>query len=838
MLVAGALTSAQSPASATPDVFLTQVTHAFGADSNGFDMSADGRFVVFESTGDVATLKPDQTALTKSPNNTDGNREVFLYDYAQRRIFQLTDTRSVLKATSPTPSPSPTATPTASPSPTPIDLSNVQIEISNVRPMLSLEPTLSSSGTRTYTIVFSSNAPNPASFNGVDPGPIADDGNRTLSADANTEIWTYQVPAVADVDLTTGADIPYQDLSGGTFSRVTRTPASRAPSAGSTTTVPFIADDNRDASITDDGGVIAFVSTRDLVTGGNVDTGAITPNPEIFILNRGTAGLIQVTNTKWTNPRLPAIFNENPCLAGSGSAYTLAFTSNADLIPPTNDDGGGLNNAEVFTATYNGATIVNNSLKQVTKTKNDTVTQQGAVAFTLGRRLSRDGRWIGFESLATDPKANATATSQFLVTFVYDTVTDSFTQVGPRAVDGPDVGHFPTFTNYSGTTPGAVVFTSRLNFKSDGTFPAADQSPTGLNPGTISQVFLTPLNPASAPPVQATGPFTRLTNIGTTVLAPIQALMSASSRRFAFSIGGGEFGGGNSDRSAELFYQLTPPATTASTGTVSLFTGASLIPVAVPAPSGSPAPSPSPTGSPGPLTAPGLAAGEVAVMTSGTSLAPSSATTLNASESHNAPSLPIELNGVSVSINGLACGLHSVAPGIIKFVLPPAIAANTGSASYPLVINNNGTVIRGLLVIVAAQPDIETLSNGPNGRAVICNITVPGSGCIIEPFNVTTPNASGSPVPTILEVHLTGVRGTPAASITVTIGTTGITASNNIVSDLPGSDLVVITLPSTVDRGDNLPVVVRVGSATSRPTPGDAPPLTKINPSASPSPSP
>jgi len=137
--------------------------------------------------------------------------------------------------------------------------------------------------------------------------------------------------------------------------------------------------------------------------------------------------------------------------------------------------------------------------------------------------------------------------------------------------------------------------------------------------------------------------------------------------------------------------------------------------------------------------------------------------------------------------------------------------------------------IRGLVVIVAAQPDVETTSNGPNGRAVICNVTVPTSGCIIEPFNVTTPDASGSPVPTKLEVHLTGVRGTAASSINVVIGTTSIVASQNIPADLPGFDQVIITLPSNVDRGDNLPVVVTVGTATSRPTPA-LPPLVKINP--------
>ena len=51
-----------------------------------------------------------------------------------------------------------------------------------------------------YRIVFSSNAPNPAFFDGVDTGGV-------LAADGNQEIWIYELPIVSDVDLTTGADL-------------------------------------------------------------------------------------------------------------------------------------------------------------------------------------------------------------------------------------------------------------------------------------------------------------------------------------------------------------------------------------------------------------------------------------------------------------------------------------------------------------------------------------------------------------------------------------------------------------------------------------------------------
>ena len=163
--------------------------------------------------------------------------------------------------------------------------------------MISAEPVLSA-GNRTYTIVFSSNAPvTPALFDGTDPGA-------PTNTDMNTEIWTYQFTVPDAVNLAEGADIAFQDLSTGTFTRITNTPASRAPSAGTPTGCfadlgcqPFYADDNREASISDDGHVIAFTSTRDLLlNGSNVDPGGIQ-NPEVFVFNRGTGIFTQATNS-------------------------------------------------------------------------------------------------------------------------------------------------------------------------------------------------------------------------------------------------------------------------------------------------------------------------------------------------------------------------------------------------------------------------------------------------------------------------------------------------------------------------------------------------------------
>ena len=75
-LIGGSLVSvAAQTASPTPDPFTVQITSSGGLFSSVMsDISANGRFVVFTSTGDVSTEK------TVDRNNADGNREIFLLD--------------------------------------------------------------------------------------------------------------------------------------------------------------------------------------------------------------------------------------------------------------------------------------------------------------------------------------------------------------------------------------------------------------------------------------------------------------------------------------------------------------------------------------------------------------------------------------------------------------------------------------------------------------------------------------------------------------------------------------------------------------------------------------
>ncbi|MCA1574887.1 MAG: hypothetical protein LC770_10190 [Acidobacteria bacterium] len=377
---------AQTP-SATPDPFLIQLTSSpSGFRTTANDITTNGRLVVFESNGDLATDR------SEARNNSDGNREIFIADYAQRRIFQITNTKNVPKPSAsptPTPTPSPAPSPTPTPGPTPADPAQIQIEISNNRPMISLEPALNASNQRVYTIAFSSNAPDPANFNGVDTGGA-------LAADGNQEIWIYQVPAITDVDLTSGANLPIVTLSGGAFTKITDTPATLLPTPGATGVAPQVADDNRDATISDDGNRIAFVSTGNLVpSAGNADR-----NPELFFYNRQTSAFTQATITQSTGGVRPfLVFQQNPSLSSDGSV--VAFLSTANLAG-NNDDGNGRGNLEIYLASYNGAAVSN--VRQATRTRDET---RLVNSLHPGRRLSRDGSLIALESLAADPKANS-----------------------------------------------------------------------------------------------------------------------------------------------------------------------------------------------------------------------------------------------------------------------------------------------------------------------------------------------------------------------------------------------------------------------------------------------
>ena len=805
------------------DTLIGQVTNSPNESFAG-SISGDGRFVVFESRGNHDT---------QNPRNADGNVEIFLWDYAQRRIFQITDTKSVL-----------------------IDqnggtvFSNIRVEITNVRPVISNDGKWIAFSSNATTSVAGQpvNGTNPGRFDGnahtvpspspsASPSPTASPGSNPLTNDANLEMWLYRIPDYPAVaDLSAGDEQPLTFLgpfnadgvavTGATFFQITNTPASQLPRAGTTTTGAFVADDNHDASISDNGRALAFVSTRDLVPAiGNPFPDE--DNDEIFTFtwtsSPSSGTLNQVTKTprgEISNP----IYNKNPTIAGNGLRVAFSSTGENPIVGMT----GGNNpassrNEEIHFSDLDVNGAPTGLKKQITVT---TPAAGGALVnlWDQGRRMSRDGRYIAFDSYAELENPGAPVLSSFAL-YLYDaTGSGTFRRIGPRSdadsgAPGGDVHHYPGFTDTDANgTPSTLVLSTRQNIKPDGTV-AGTADNTGMNQNATRpvQIYSYPLNAA---PAAAT--FRRLTNLPApnTFIASTQALTSNTQRRIAFNLALTEPGTGNSDLASEVYYLVQPAVTAQSTVVPSFKTGASGLPVLAtptPTPTATPTPTPTPSPSPTPQTPAnvvGLSPGMLAILEF-PSGSPQPITSRTAVGSNNRSfQLPIELSGVTLSINGVAAGLKSVSPQSITFVVPPFLSSTTTGTRYPLVLNVNGSVTKLEMTIVPARPDIFNTSGTPTagGRAKVVNVV--NRVHTMEPFTVTTIMIKGGRrVSTRLRLTLTGIANTTPAVISVKIGTVTIGPSLIVATGVqvePGVYTLDFLLPAELNRAGDQPIIVTV----------------------------
>lgn len=180
--------------------------------------------------------------------------------------------------------------------------------------------------------------------------------------------------------------------------------------------------------------------------------------------------------------------------------------------------------------------------------------------------------------------------------------------------------------------------------------------------------------------------------------------------------------------------------------------------------------------------------------------------------------LPMELSGTTVSINGVMCGIKSINRLVnryqIEFVVPPRLATATAGVSYPLVINQNGSVYRSTITIVPTRPDIFTTLPvpGPFGRALAFNVT--NRVHTTEPFAVATVKIRGGQrVPSLIRLRLTGVKDLTDVKVRIgnqTIPQAGVTVSTPAVLIEPGVYTVDFQLPFTLNGAGDQPIVVIV----------------------------
>ncbi|MET0626113.1 MAG: hypothetical protein ABW250_24475 [Pyrinomonadaceae bacterium] len=793
-------------------------------DSFAGDISGNGRFVVIESTGDIATNR------SAARNNVDGNHEIFLFDYAQRRIFQITNTTSVLKDATRTP----------------VDPANIDVAV------ISLQPSLSRDG---KWIVFASNAYSDADGSVSPKNFTGANHTAALKADGNTEIFIYRIPDVADIDLSQGTEVANVDLAANTPQRVTFTATTATPRPAGSFFPASFALDNYAPSVNDDGSLVAFISkARTGIVGSDND--GTKNNKEVFLYRNSGVGagtFLQLTNTADVpitgSPLGRLTFNESPsissCPPAAATGCRIAFISNADNIITEGaaESDANKGNGEIFVVDYNPVAGAKGALRQITRTPPDTNFGREGVSVNIlsqGRRISRDGTRVAFESTASAFNSDGTINGAIVATtgiFIANVTgaAPAPAQVSVRAPTGQfDVElHFPTFTADSTR----VLWASNLNLRADGTVETT--AGQGLNQLNRVQIFSAPLETLTN--------VARVTNLLTGSFNAVQPFPADTIRRMALTLRN-EQGGGNADGLAEAHYQLIPlvnpgaetpapsptPATTAAP--VSFFTGASDRAVV-----------PTPT----PPQVSGLAPGMLGIMRSTLTLAPATAEVdrNNAHETQRRPPLPVELSGVTVTVSGSAAGLYFVGPNQINFVVPPGLAASATAA--PIAVFNNGSLIRTSVLLNTTQPDIFTSTNGAGGRAAALNVTNPCVNAPGEPFPITTTRPAGSgttgdctsaqteTVATQVMFFVTGVRGvTSPSNVTVRIGTTDITGTTDPTttpvrigrSNTPGFDQITVTLPASLAGAGDVPVIVSVtlGGTTSTSRPADTAPRITI----------
>jgi uncharacterized protein (TIGR03437 family) len=175
--------------------------------------------------------------------------------------------------------------------------------------------------------------------------------------------------------------------------------------------------------------------------------------------------------------------------------------------------------------------------------------------------------------------------------------------------------------------------------------------------------------------------------------------------------------------------------------------------------------------------------------------------------------LPIELSGISMTINGAACGLKSVSRHDITFVVPAGLLSAVEGTAYPFVVNNNGSIFRGDVTIVPTRPDIFTFSEvpGPGGRANLRNVT--NRVQTTEPFTVTTIRIKGGRrVATRLRIRATGIMDLGAANMTIRIGAITVTGAQILTGAVqvePGIFEVDFELPPALNGAGDQPIVIQ-----------------------------
>ncbi len=457
--------------------------------------------------------------------------------------------------------------------------------------------------------------------------------------------------------------------------------------------------DNYQPTINFNGTLIAFVTNRKELPGvTNKDALG-----QIVLYSTNTAQFTQVT-TKNEADALEGFvfkgFNSNPQLSGNGNV--LVYIAGYDHAPTTSVNNKDFN-GEIFL--YDVAT---KAMTQMTNTTGfagypASISQIGTlvpdrpmnILNQNTKHLSNDGSLLVFES-AGDLEAGKN-TDKTREVFLYNRTTNKFTQITSNSalpatpvqtdIDKIDYDFTPALS-----PNGKYVFIgSIINI-----VPVASGGTSGIltdNADGSREVFRYDI--AAAKFRQIT-----YTPLSPRVLDQREALLHVNSNAAGtdlFFTNDIDMIGANADTSFEIYRALVRPITQANDFVPVMINGASFF-------------SPDSTK---PETNP-IAGGSLGSLF-GTKLADFPATSAKAD-------LDFELNGVSVTIRGIAAKLIYVSPLQINFVVPDGVPA---ADAVEFTINNKGVVSKGKVKVLDAQPGIfTTTQNGKGAGAVACQLVL------------------------------------------------------------------------------------------------------------------
>jgi uncharacterized protein (TIGR03437 family) len=173
--------------------------------------------------------------------------------------------------------------------------------------------------------------------------------------------------------------------------------------------------------------------------------------------------------------------------------------------------------------------------------------------------------------------------------------------------------------------------------------------------------------------------------------------------------------------------------------------------------------------------------------------------------------LPVSMNGVAATVNGVAAPLYYISPGQLNIQIPYDVA--TGSAAT-LTVNNNGQVTSQTIQIAAVAPGIFADANGvvvPSSsakRGAIITLFITGTGAVLPAVSTGAAPAPG-----------TAVSNLPKPSQNTTVSVGGLPAPVPFIGipvGLVGVTQINYQVPTNVGLGAQ-PVVVSVGGVNSAP---------------------